>query len=64
MNRWIDGVFHNGHIDIDGSLPLDDNTKVKVLIPASEDDNTPELGKYRLGKDLDKVNIRDFSHED
>ena len=64
MKQLVDGVFNKGHIDIDFPLPLDDNTKVKVLIMTNDTDETLELGTYKLGKSLDDVNMRDFAHED
>ena len=64
MKQLVDGVYHNGHIDINEPLPLEESAKVKVLIMTEDREQSAELGIYNLGKELDKINIRDFAHED
>lgn len=43
--------------------------KVKINIEVLNEnqtglDNPAELGRYRLGKELDKINLRDFAYEE
>ncbi|OHD57213.1 MAG: hypothetical protein A2Y33_07410 [Spirochaetes bacterium GWF1_51_8] len=65
MRQLLEGVYHQGHIDIDSPVDLKENTRVKVLIVTDAEEKTEaELGVYDFGKKLDKVNIRDFAHED
>jgi predicted DNA-binding antitoxin AbrB/MazE fold protein len=65
MHQLLDAVYHNGHIDIDKPIPLKDNTKIKVYIITDNDEKqSSDFGVYEFSKDLDKVNIRDFAHED
>ena len=65
MRELIDGVYHQGHIDIDRPLGLKENTRVMVWIVTDTDEKTDsELGVYEFDKKLDSVNIRDFAHED
>jgi predicted DNA-binding antitoxin AbrB/MazE fold protein len=65
MHQLIDGVYHKGHIEINKPIPLKDNTKIKVWIVTEKDKKqTSDFGVYEFSKDLDKINIRDFAHED
>jgi hypothetical protein len=62
MHQLIDGVYHDGHIDVNKPIPLKNNTKVKFWIVT--DKQKKKLGSYKLGKAFDKINIRDLAHED
>jgi hypothetical protein len=65
MHQLVRGVYRKGHIDIDGPIPLKDNTPINFWIETeSEKKDTSELGVYDLGKDLDNLNIRDLAYED
>jgi hypothetical protein len=63
MHQLLDGVYHDGHIDVNQSIPLENNTKVKFWI-VTENKNKKKFGSYHLDKTFDKINIRDFAHED
>lgn len=65
MHQMLEGVYHDGHIDIDKPIPIKNNTKVKFWIVTDKiEDNDADFGSYNLGKAFDKINIRDFAHED
>jgi hypothetical protein len=62
MQQLIEGVYHDGHIDVKIPIPLKNNTKVKLWI-ITDNKKKKKPGFYKLGKVFDKINIRDLAHE-
>ena len=65
MHQLIEGVYHDGHIDVNQPISLENNTKLKLwIISDNETKPTKVFGSYKFKKSLDKVNIREFIYED
>jgi hypothetical protein len=65
MLQQLDGVYHNGHIDIDKPVQIKDNTKIKLwIMTEKKETQSSDFGVYEFSNNLDKINIRDFAHED
>ncbi len=73
MLNILEGLYHDGIIELKNKYPLKENCNIKLIMvedsyqinTVTEDPKNDRIdfGIYKLGNSLDKVNIRDYAHE-
>jgi predicted DNA-binding antitoxin AbrB/MazE fold protein len=69
MQQVLEGIYHNGIIELKEKVNLKENETLTFLILKGANDSNPnedflDFGSYHLGKDLDTINIRDLAYDD
>jgi|GEM_PF-6063317 len=66
MHKILEGIYKKGIIKLKKNPHLKDNSYLKILIIEQDynKDKNIKFGSYKFPINLDKVNIREFAHED
>ena len=66
MHNILEGIYKNGSIKLKKNPHLKENSHLKIwiIVQKNDDKKNIKFGSYKFPVNLDKVNIRDFAHED
>jgi predicted DNA-binding antitoxin AbrB/MazE fold protein len=70
MQNVIEGIYHNGMIELLQNVVIPENKILKIIILEDKVESINDksifqkFDRYQLGKELDEINLRDFAYED